>query len=196
MILNTILFGLVTGFGFNVAAGVAIAVVFALRLGLYFEGTIQPTDKSPSRSTAKGRAELLAGLVNRLASGLATGVVFGILAGMAFGLPIGLVIGLASGLASGLGGLTPKKIRTVFEGMTPEERAALWRLALGDLLPTAWLRHQLTRFALSRKGYLPWNVMGFLDEAHRRGVLRQTGSVYQFRHDILQQHLADQPAKN
>ncbi|GGV95635.1 hypothetical protein GCM10015535_63320 [Streptomyces gelaticus] len=32
--------------------------------------------------------------------------------------------------------------------------------------------------------------MAFLDDAYRRGVLRQTGAVYQFRHIRLQHHLA------
>jgi hypothetical protein len=34
-------------------------------------------------------------------------------------------------------------------------------------------------------------VAGFLDDACRRGVLRQVGAVYQFRHARLQAHLTD-----
>jgi len=37
---------------------------------------------------------------------------------------------------------------------------------------------------------LPWQLPGFLDDAHRRGVLRQVGAVYQFRHARLQDRLA------
>ncbi len=37
---------------------------------------------------------------------------------------------------------------------------------------------------------LPVRVMGFLADAHRRGVLRQSGATYQFRHLRLQEHLA------
>ncbi|MEU4765115.1 NACHT domain-containing protein [Actinosynnema sp. NPDC023794] len=40
------------------------------------------------------------------------------------------------------------------------------------------------------RGRLPWRLMRFLDDAHRRGVLRQTGGVYQFRHTRLRRHLA------
>jgi hypothetical protein len=40
------------------------------------------------------------------------------------------------------------------------------------------------------RGRLPWRLMRFLDDAHRRGVLRRTGTVYQFRHAHLQHHLA------
>ncbi|GAA1287713.1 hypothetical protein [Saccharothrix xinjiangensis] len=41
-------------------------------------------------------------------------------------------------------------------------------------------------------GRLPWRLVRFLDDAHRRGVLRQTGAIYQFRHTRLQQHLAEE----
>jgi hypothetical protein len=40
-------------------------------------------------------------------------------------------------------------------------------------------------------GRLPWALTAFLDDASRRGVLRQVGAVYQFRHARLQAHLAD-----
>ncbi|BEL05346.1 hypothetical protein Q0Z83_035370 [Actinoplanes sichuanensis] len=44
-------------------------------------------------------------------------------------------------------------------------------------------------------GRLPADLMGFLDDAHRLGLLRTVGSVYQFRHAELQDHFAgrDQP---
>jgi hypothetical protein len=38
---------------------------------------------------------------------------------------------------------------------------------------------------------LPWRLMAFLADAHRRGVLRQVGSVYQFRHIELQRRLTN-----
>jgi len=43
-----------------------------------------------------------------------------------------------------------------------------------------------------RRG-MPWSLMGFLADAHQRGVLRQAGAVYQFRHIELQHHLASRP---
>jgi hypothetical protein len=56
---------------------------------------------------------------------------------------------------------------------------------------TATGRFLLIRLYLLLRWRLPWNVMAFLDDAHRhRGVLRQVGSVYQFRHVDLQRHLA------
>jgi len=58
-------------------------------------------------------------------------------------------------------------------------------LALG-----AWGRFVITRAWLATTGRLPWRLMGFLDEAHRRGVLRQSGAYYEFRHLRLQRRLA------
>ncbi|MFF3375762.1 NACHT domain-containing protein [Streptomyces sp. NPDC002680] len=60
---------------------------------------------------------------------------------------------------------------------------------------TAWGRFTLIRLYLVLRWRIPWNLMAFLDDAHRhRGVLRQAGSVYQFRHVDLQRHLASSDA--
>jgi hypothetical protein len=50
-----------------------------------------------------------------------------------------------------------------------------------------WL---IARVWLAFTGRLPWSVMAFLADAHRRGALRQAGGVYQFRHARLRDHLA------
>ncbi|MEO6086884.1 MAG: NACHT domain-containing protein [Umezawaea sp.] len=54
----------------------------------------------------------------------------------------------------------------------------------------AWGRFGLARAYLAVSGKLPWRLMAFLREAHRRGVLRQAGPVYQFRHARLRDQLA------
>lgn len=46
------------------------------------------------------------------------------------------------------------------------------------------------RIWLPLTGRLPWPVVAFLEDACRRGVLRQSGPYYQFRHARLQAHLA------
>ncbi|HET8660300.1 MAG TPA: NACHT domain-containing protein [Micromonosporaceae bacterium] len=56
-------------------------------------------------------------------------------------------------------------------------------------LDTIWGRFLLARVWLSLRGQLPLRLMRFLDDAHRRGVLRQAGAVYQFRHARLQDRL-------
>lgn len=53
----------------------------------------------------------------------------------------------------------------------------------------SWLIRR-TGFALVRWLPRPSRCMDFLDDACRRGVLRQSGGVYQFRHALLQERLA------
>jgi transcriptional regulator with XRE-family HTH domain len=56
---------------------------------------------------------------------------------------------------------------------------------------TAWGQWLvLARVALPLAGRLPWTPLAFLDGAYQRGVLRQAGAVYQFRHTRLQHHLS------
>jgi len=54
---------------------------------------------------------------------------------------------------------------------------------------TAWPSYLLTMGWLAFRHHLPWSLMSFLADAHRRGVLRQAGAVYQFRHIELQHWL-------
>ncbi|WP_436531880.1 hypothetical protein [Actinoplanes sp. HUAS TT8] len=53
-----------------------------------------------------------------------------------------------------------------------------------------WIQFRLVHARLAWSNWLPWRLGAFLDDAHRSGVLRQAGSVYQFRHALLQDHLA------
>lgn len=72
---------------------------------------------------------------------------------------------------------------------------AVFVVMLGFLnsVGVAWLRYQGLRFWLWSAGVLPWSLAAFLLDAHRRGVLRSVGADYQFRHLVLQQHLARTP---
>jgi hypothetical protein len=55
---------------------------------------------------------------------------------------------------------------------------------------SAWGRYGAARFWLAAGGHLPWRLTRFLRDAHRRGVLRQSGGFYRFRHLALQHELA------
>ena len=63
-------------------------------------------------------------------------------------------------------------------------------LVVGPVQEPAWVGFVVTSRWLAFRGKLPWKIMGFLDDAHRLGLLRTAGSVYQFRHAELQDHLA------
>jgi transcriptional regulator with XRE-family HTH domain len=62
---------------------------------------------------------------------------------------------------------------------------------------TAWGQWILfCRILRPLRGRLPWAVFTFLDDAYRRGVLRRSGAVYQFRHARLQDRLIRPPMKS
>lgn len=54
----------------------------------------------------------------------------------------------------------------------------------------SWPHYSIARLLLAAQGRLPWRLQAFLADAHRLGILRQVGPVYQFRHARLQHHLA------
>ena len=59
-------------------------------------------------------------------------------------------------------------------------------------LQAAWGKYTIARYWLALRRQIPWRLMTFLVDAHeKRGVLRQVGAVYQFRHADLQRHLAE-----
>ncbi|WP_346099749.1 NACHT domain-containing protein [Streptomyces olivaceiscleroticus] len=68
----------------------------------------------------------------------------------------------------------------------------LFGIAIGlqAVMCRAWGSSLLSRAWMALHGYQPWRQMDFLADAHRRGVLRQVGAVYQFRHARLQEHLS------
>jgi hypothetical protein len=61
-------------------------------------------------------------------------------------------------------------------------------LGMASVLP--WSAYRLAHLWLLLRGRLPWRLQAFLEDAHRRGLLRQVGGVYQFRHARLQDRLA------
>ncbi|WP_449350108.1 NACHT domain-containing protein [Streptomyces shaanxiensis] len=73
----------------------------------------------------------------------------------------------------------------------------LW-LPLGTaaLALSAWGRFTVARVWLAATGRLPWRLMAFLEDAHRRGVLRRSGAYFEFRHLRLQAHLAGRDAED
>jgi hypothetical protein len=57
-----------------------------------------------------------------------------------------------------------------------------------------WWSTEIATVAHVVRGYLPRSLPIFLDDAHRLGLMRAVGNVYQFRHAELQDHLV-RPAK-
>ncbi|MEV1007282.1 hypothetical protein [Streptomyces sp. NPDC049881] len=81
-----------------------------------------------------------------------------------------------------------------FEGGTAADAlawgAVAWVGAAALLvLLSPWSRWLFAKAALATVGRVPWSLMEFLRDAHRGGLLRQSGGVYRFRHLRLQEHL-------
>lgn len=77
------------------------------------------------------------------------------------------------------------------------DTAALGALFFGCLFLTwlqfedgdRWLAHRVTTRYLAARGEFPKQLMPFLDDAYRIGLLRAVGPVYQFRHAEFQDYL-------
>nr|MDT0663829.1 hypothetical protein [Micromonospora sp. DSM 115978] len=107
----------------------------------------------------------------------------GILAGTAVGAVVGAGVGALVG--GNIDGLLVVTTSGVAYGMGYGLVASLKHLA------SPWYAVSKSWFAI--RGHLPWQLMRFLEDAHQRGILRQMGGVYKFRHLRLRDHLAVGP---
>jgi hypothetical protein len=116
-------------------------------------------------------------------------------AAIVLGLVGGLLLGPMGALFMGVGWLVPPwgsgLMSLLKSGLEIGLAVGLVGGLVGGLGFTAWGQFTIVRAWLAVRGKLPWRLMAFLDDAHQRGVLRQAGAVYQFRHARLQNHLAD-----
>ncbi|MER6142478.1 NACHT domain-containing protein [Streptomyces sparsogenes] len=160
-----LVFGLTVGFVAGLVAGPAVGFAFGLAGAL--AGALKG-DK-PDLATMIGPTTLLT-------QDRRTFLTIGLLSGLVVGLMVELVVKLAVGLAGGLA------------------FGFAFGLAAGLAETAAWVYFAMTAVHLAVRRRTPWNLMAFLRDAHeQRGVLRQVGAVYQFRHLDLQRHLAQQP---
>jgi len=99
----------------------------------------------------------------------------------------GVTIGLAMGLAASQNG----SVSGIIVGVTTAVAAGLFiGVVLASLrAASAWF--VLSRACLAAGGRLPWRLLPFLADARNRGVLRQVGAAYQFRHIELRDWLAE-----
>jgi hypothetical protein len=134
--------------------------------GVFFEGS--PTEvadaTTPHSVLVRDRATFRdCGLIGFV--GLALGLTYGYdTPGIQDRVQAGLALGLVNAVAGGLG------------------------LAFSQ---ASWGSYTVARWWLAASSQLPWRLMAFLEDAHTpRGVLRQVGAVYQFRHRRLRDYLA------
>jgi hypothetical protein len=171
-LLGTLGGGSAFGLSFGLIFGLTCGIAFAAVTGLERIPSEITTGTGPPALLARDRgATLRLTLVTGTASGLAAGVVAGSLfstsANAQIELAFGLGLGISAGLAMGAG----------------------FGFAISGF-GSAWPSWLIAGGWLALRGRVPPLLITFLDDAHRRGVLRQTGAVYQFRHIKLQHKLA------
>jgi hypothetical protein len=186
--------GLVTGFvtrlPVGLATGVTTGIAMALTIGptvgfsfrlsarevpYYPAGSFDSGFTTPGGVLRNSRREFVRrNLAFGLILGLIFGFIFSLLGGLSFGLTFGILAALVSMLSFSVTAL------------------AIGVVAGGRMLGVpAWPAYTLVRTALKLERRLPWRLMRFLADAHRLGIVRQAGAVYQFRHATLQDHLAE-----
>ena len=154
-------YGVLAGLVLGPLVGLAWAVMARFEAPIDVKTAVSPTDLLKTNRKTV--------IFESSVLGLVCAVGFAVMAGFLHGPSYGSLVGLAYGLVLGFG---------VGLGVT-----------LGLTAWGQWLA--LARVWLPLHRRLPWALIAFLDDACRRGVLRQAGAVYQFRHARLQAHLTD-----
>ncbi|MGW2274124.1 helix-turn-helix domain-containing protein [Streptomyces yangpuensis] len=162
-LINMLVFVLI----FGPAAGLVFGLMAALEAPVDVSTAATPVSLLASNRATAGRQFLVLSVALTLAIAFGGYLVVAALRTVMGPLNWGVQDSLFIGTVCGLGG------------------AAAYVLAF-----TAWGQWiVLARVWLPLAGKLPADPAAFLDDAYRRGVLRQTGAVYQFRHERLQHHL-------
>jgi hypothetical protein len=158
-----LVFGLGGGLTARLTAGFAAGLAVALAVGLVYLWQTPLADSPSATAVGTYRADRRTSLIAGLGVGFVAGLAVGLGAGLGTGLGVGLLAGLAAGIAVGfLAGLA------------------------GGRVPTM----KLTELVLTCQGLGRVHFLHLLEDALDRQVLRQAGSVYQFRHAALQDHFA------
>ncbi|MEV6302653.1 NACHT domain-containing protein [Actinoplanes sp. NPDC051861] len=162
------------GRGYGLAAGTVTGL--AVGFAYLFSSTLTAWAESPTRDgqadtpTAAWRADRALNLLRTAAIGVTSGLCGGLAGGFAAGLAETAAFGGAVGL-------------TYAVTIGPAAGLVAGR-------HHAWMAYLVTTTRLALAGELPRQLMSFLDDAHRLGLLRVVGPIYQFRHAELQDHLA------
>ncbi|GAA3798153.1 NACHT domain-containing protein [Streptomyces phyllanthi] len=153
--------------------GLAIGLVFGTVQALLYwlRGTTSTEDRTDPVSTVQ--ADRLVTLVSGCAGALLISV------------PYGILVVLDKGATSRgfQGDIALSWLQSGLLGMG-------WTGLVLTLAACAWPYYTVARLLSAARGRLPWRLQAFLADAHRLGILRQVGPVYQFRHARLQERMA------
>ncbi|WP_235498098.1 NACHT domain-containing protein [Frankia sp. R43] len=169
--------GAMVGVRGGIGGGIGVGLVCGLGVGCVTQlvETFAPfANADVSRAADPGSLlaqDRTSGLASMLIAGLAAGFAAASIAGFAAapGFTMGPAARLTFALAFGL------------------------VVGLVVALASAWGRLGLARLWLATRRQQPLHLIAFLEDAHARGVLRQAGAVWEFRHSSLQRYLAGPP---
>ncbi|MFG2046610.1 NACHT domain-containing protein [Micromonospora sp. NPDC048935] len=151
--------------------GLAIGLVMAALAGA-ITALVAFATGGPPQSLHAEEPTPRSALARERARAISRGVWGGALIGVAIGLLLANVLGL----------------RIWYAGLFVAVFGVAY--ALATALDHPWGSFLVARAWLGASGRLPFRLPRFLDDAHQRGVLRQSGARHQFRHLILQEYLA------
>jgi hypothetical protein len=183
------IFGLVIGATAALAAGAAVGLLIGLTnglsAGLFFGFFIGPTlavigGMTGGEIQVEDKEAPNQGIRRSAKNAVRTGL----LAGLAFGLPLGLAeptIGPIHVDGIIVGGLRD----SLAVGLT---LGAVLGLAFGGI---TCIQHAILRLILYSKGYIPWDLVRFLEYTKDLGLLRRRGGAYEFRHQRLEDYFAE-----
>ncbi|MFD0884629.1 hypothetical protein ACFQ08_08690, partial [Streptosporangium algeriense] len=176
-------YGFVSGSPLLVVAllGLVVGLVFGLTSGLVYGlmSAIAVRLEAPAAGTA---GTPLSSLRNDRALNLVRLVVLGLVFVPLFGLLYTLLPGA---LSEAEHRLVLVVVSTVGDALM---FGLLFAVSVGE--HHGWPAYLIATHRLARRGLLPRDLMSFLDDAHRLGLLRTVGPIYQFRHAALQDDLA------
>jgi len=185
--------GVATAFG--VGAGAVVGLVVGAMVGAVARvgrtesskptvgGAMAGTGTAARAGLATSPVLARAGRIAAVLAGSAAGVVFGNVAGLVAGVVLGLAAGVVFGVVAGV-------VAWVVAWVVARAVASAPFGIIRSFTLPARPCYEIARIWLALRHRLPWQLMAFLADAHRRGVLRQAGAVYQFRHIELQHRLA------
>ena len=207
--------GLAVGLAFGYAAdhggGLRYGLITAIVVGPVCAAAAIPAFGLAPGITAGITAALAVGLAAGLASGRPGGTVAGPVAGVVFMAASWVWIGLYRSARTDLAMSPDRSLSNDRNGCLVVGATAgvafgvVYGLALGPLVGgvavaalfiavvitvSLWGTFSVAVLWLSVVEGIPVRFMSFLHEAHARGMLRQAGGHYQFRHDLLQRQLA------
>jgi hypothetical protein len=161
------IYGPVYGVIVTLALGSAVGVALSLRR--LFDASSDVSAASPASTLHDDTmSAILQASMGCLGLGVGAGIALYVT--IRFGVGTGIAIGAAYGLVYGI--------------------SIAFGVRWSRVTTPAFMPFLIARTWLAARRKLPWSLMPFLEDAHKLGVLRQQGAVYQFRHATLQEYLA------